>query len=55
VNTSVFSANLAKNILSILFITKDFYIINLELLEETGIKSSDIDVDPNFRFEHVII
>jgi hypothetical protein len=29
--------------------------INLELLEETGIKSSDIEIDPNFRFEDVII
>ena len=28
---------------------------NLELLEETGIKSSEINIDPNFRFEHVII
>ena len=28
---------------------------NLELMEETGIKSSQIDIDPNFRFEHVII
>lgn len=26
----------------------------LELLEETGIKASEIDVDLNFRFEHVI-
>ncbi|CAF3685548.1 unnamed protein product [Rotaria sordida] len=26
-----------------------------ELCEETGIKSSDIDVDSNFRFEYVII
>ncbi|CAF5070175.1 unnamed protein product [Rotaria sp. Silwood1] len=25
-----------------------------ELLEETGIQSSDIDIDPNFRFESVI-
>ncbi|CAF1277602.1 unnamed protein product [Rotaria sordida] len=24
-----------------------------ELWEETGIKSSDIDIDPNFRFEHI--
>ncbi len=29
-------------------------LINLELQEETGIKSSDVDIDPNFRFEHVI-
>jgi hypothetical protein len=29
--------------------------MNLELQEETGIQSSDIDIDPNFRFEHVII
>jgi hypothetical protein len=30
-------------------------LINLELLEETGITSSDIDIDPNFRFEQVSI
>ncbi|CAF1669656.1 unnamed protein product, partial [Adineta ricciae] len=24
-----------------------------ELMEETGIQASDIDIDPHFRFEHV--
>jgi hypothetical protein len=45
---SEFHADIVKNILLMSS-------INLELMEETGIKSSDIDIDPNFRFEEVII